>query len=115
MNLRVTSILDEVLVFENISLDLNQDYDTQLRFSTPPECIQTLSTVDLLKPTTVFYPNPTSGILHLQNNTKKWILNDANGKIIDQGTASSIQMAALAPGMYFITLENKQTQKIIKQ
>jgi len=115
MNLRVTSILGEVLVFENISLDLNQDYDTQLQFSTPLECIQTLSTVDLLKPTTTFYPNPTTEILHLQNNTEKWILSDLNGKIIAQGTASSIQMSALAPGMYFITLENKQTQRIIKQ
>jgi len=83
--------------------------------STPPECIQTLSTGDLLAPTTVFYPNPTSGLLYLQNDARKWTLNDAHGKMIDQGTASSIQMVALAPGVYFIPIENRVTKKIIKQ
>ena len=115
MNLRVTSILGEELVFENVSLNLNQDYDTQLQFSTPAECLNTLSVNDIAIPTTKFYPNPTSGVLFIQNNNEHWVLTDVNGKIIKEGTSDSIEMSVLNAGIYFISFDNKPAEKIIKQ
>jgi len=115
MNLRITSILGEELIFENISLNLTADYDTQLQFSTPSACEEILSVEDVIVSSALVYPNPTSETLYIKNNSEKWTLSDCTGKIIEQGTANRIQMARLSPGIYFISLKNRRTEKIIKQ
>lgn len=38
MTLRVTSVLGEELIFENVDLDTSNEYDTGLQFSTPAAC-----------------------------------------------------------------------------
>jgi len=115
MNLRVTSILGEELIFENIVLNPNEDFDTGLQFSTPTECQEILSIDNTPLPTNILYPNPTSEILYIKNNSAKWILSDSTGKTIDQGTTDTIDMSALNPGIYFIIQKNRQTEKIIKR
>ncbi len=38
MTLRITSILGEQLILDNVQINTNTDFDTRLQFKTPPEC-----------------------------------------------------------------------------
>ncbi|WP_299315412.1 expansin EXLX1 family cellulose-binding protein [uncultured Aquimarina sp.] len=116
MNLRVTSILGEELIFENIVLDLNEDFDTGLQFSTPEGCNQELSIQEFdIAETMMFYPNPTSSIIHLAESTNKWKLVNSSGKILDQGSSKEIDLSSYSNGIYYLLLEDKKTMKLVKQ
>ncbi|SEL80893.1 Por secretion system C-terminal sorting domain-containing protein [Aquimarina amphilecti] len=116
MNLRVTSILGEVLIFENIVLNLNEDFDTGLQFSTPEECNQQLSVTEIeINPKTILYPNPTSSIIHLTQNANKWKLVNSSGKTLDQGSSKEINMSSYSNGIYYLLLKDKKTMKVVKQ
>jgi len=116
MNLRITSVLGEQLVFENIPLNLNADYDTGLQFTTPQECNQTSTSTqpDNADSNATFYPNPTSEILYLENTFGNWTLSDGSGKLLRQGTSKTIDMSELSNGLYFIYSDQK-TIRIIKK
>ncbi|WP_027395480.1 expansin EXLX1 family cellulose-binding protein [Aquimarina latercula] len=115
MNLRVTSILGEELIFENIALNLNEDFDTGLQFSTPEECNQELSIPEVdITEATVLYPNPTSDIIHITKNTKKWKLVNNAGKILDQGSRKEIDISSYSNGIYYLILEKKKVIKLVK-
>jgi len=70
-----------------------------------------------------FYPNPVRDILHLQLTGEKnrVVLTDLMGrKVVDRVVPSlyNLDMGSLQPGIYFITVENKQTMlkgKVIKE
>ncbi|KAA1245653.1 expansin EXLX1 family cellulose-binding protein [Aquimarina sp. RZ0] len=112
MNLRITSVLNEELIFENIELNLAQDFDTGLQFSTPAECNEALT--EAL--TTTLFPNPTSGIINITTkNTTPWKLFNNSGKTLRQGTAKRIDVSSFPKGIYYILVENKKTVKMIKQ
>ncbi|MBW1295578.1 expansin EXLX1 family cellulose-binding protein [Aquimarina litoralis] len=113
MNLRITSILGEELIFENIPINLNEDYNTGKQFTTPSECSETLSVDDIEVTKLSYYPNPSSEILYIINDAKNWILTDSNGKKIKKGNASFIDTSILKSGLYFLSVENKKAEKII--
>ncbi|WP_299437820.1 expansin EXLX1 family cellulose-binding protein [uncultured Aquimarina sp.] len=116
MNLRVTSILGEELVFENIILNLNEDFDTGLQFSTPEECNQELSIPEFdVTEAIMLYPNPTSSIIHLTENANKWKVVNSSGKTLDQGSDKEIDLSSYSNGIYYLLLEKKKTIKIVKQ
>jgi len=113
MNLRITSVLGERLLFKNISLDLNNDYNTNTQFTTPESCQDQLSINRFNTITNKYYPNPTSEKIYIQNNYRTWTLTDTKGKIIDSGNTSTIDTSSLPNGYYFITI-GQQVAKIIK-
>ncbi|WP_298543919.1 expansin EXLX1 family cellulose-binding protein [uncultured Aquimarina sp.] len=116
MNLRITSILGEELIFENIVLNLNEDFDTGLQFSTPEECNQILSIPELnTSGEIMLYPNPTSSIIHLTENARKWKLVNSSGKTLDQGFGKEIDISSYSNGIYYLLLEEKKTMKIVKR
>lgn len=114
MTLRVTSVLGEQLVFENISINVNADYPTGQQFSTPEEC-ETLSTQDLHANTLKMYPNPTVSIAYFKNpNREQWVLFNHNGQVIKKGNTEYVNVSELQNGMYFIFLSGV-AQKILKE
>jgi len=113
MNLRITSILDEELIFENIDINLNEDYDTGLQFSTPSECSNPLSTNDFEYNAIGVYPNPTKAILAIKGDFRSWSLYDLNGKFLSKGNDKTIQLKELTNGLYFLKFKT-QVIKVIK-
>ena len=67
------------------------------------------------------YPNPTTGIINIQNaeGIKKASLTDVSGKVFNVTVVSNaIDMSTLAPGVYFLTLQTETgttTRKIVKE
>lgn len=84
------------------------------------ECNAVLSQTDFEKADLNMYPNPTSGIIHIQTDLtiKKIRVLDINGrKIMEQSMTSQLDLSHLKTGVYFILLESNSsyvTQKIIK-
>jgi photosystem II stability/assembly factor-like uncharacterized protein len=75
-----------------------------------------------VKPAVVeLYPNPGSGLLHINNTTQERIhctLSDVFGKILyeflcDEGE-TTYNLSGLNPGVYFYTLSNGQQGKVIR-
>ena len=68
----------------------------------------------------IFYPNPTSGILNIEdNNGSFYSISDIAGKVVDSGiiTLNTISLESLVSGMYYITIINsnsKKTNKVFK-
>lgn len=73
-----------------------------------------LSTPDIQEEQVYLYPNPTTGIVELPEKTD-WILTDVTGKIIGEGFSSSLDISTRKTGMYFLTIKDKKTLKIIKR
>lgn len=114
MNLRVTPVIGEPLIFKNIPLNLNEDYNTGMQFSIPPTC-QTLSVRELPTPEKLFlYPNPTSGILHVAKGSENWELISIGGKTINKGNTQQIDMSGLPMGFYILIMGNQRI-KIMKE
>jgi len=111
--LRVTSILGEQLIFENVVLNLNEDYDTGLQFSTPSECNAPLSINDFEHNAISIYPNPTNDLVTLKGDFSAWSLIDGNGKLINKGNTKTIQFQELTNGLYFLKIR-EQVIKVIK-
>lgn len=76
--------------------------------------------------TILVYPNPTSGIIHVERQGENIIgnyhLTDANGRTIEQGTCKdrvvAINLSQLGNGIYFLDFGSKQKTihyKVIKQ
>ena len=67
------------------------------------------------------YPNPTTGIINIQNaeGIKKASLTDVSGKVFNVTVVSNaIDMSTLASGVYFLTLQTETgttTRKIVKE
>ncbi|MHA7058219.1 expansin EXLX1 family cellulose-binding protein [Aquimarina sp. M1] len=114
MTLRITSILGEALIFENIVINLNEDFDTGLQFSTPEECDQALSVPEIQVTKTILYPNPTSDAIYLTRNPGQWKLVDNSGKKLKQGNTKKIAMSSYENGIYFLLLEENSIIKVIK-
>jgi Leucine-rich repeat (LRR) protein len=92
---------------------------------TQVECDALLSVSDeSFESSLVLYPNPTSGILNIENNEnitikKIIILNTLGQKIINNQIENNIDISNLPNGIYYISIEsingNKASYKIIKE
>jgi hypothetical protein len=92
---------------------------------TQVECDALLSISDEnFESSLVLYPNPTSGILNIENNEnitikKIIILNTLGQKIINNQIENNIDISNLPNGIYYISIEsingNKASYKIIKE
>ncbi|GAA3514623.1 hypothetical protein GCM10022393_30730 [Aquimarina addita] len=114
MNLRITPIIGEPLIFDNIPLNLNADYNTGKQFSIPLAC-QTLSVEEIeTQENTFVYPNPTSDIFYLTQSNTDWTLISGSGKIVNKGNSQQIDMSGLPKGLYILLTENQHI-KLIKE
>ena len=122
MDLRVTSILGEQLIFEDVTIDTKSEYDTGQQFSTSINCQSILENhgqcESLCNHVLSFYPNPVqnSKVLFLENSVSNDIaadgeltvrLLDLNGRVIIQELPLSkqripIDISYLASGMYLV-------------
>ncbi len=75
---------------------------------------ETLTTDDFEKQNVTYYPNPTNGILHL-SGSKIWTLYNNLGQILSNGDGSLVNLSNYSKGVYFLTIENSETIKIIKE
>lgn len=116
MNIKVTSVLGEELIFENVSLNLSSEYDTGLQFATPDECLESLTISAFESTSFILYPNPTLDIVNIEGKeiVDNWILRDYAGKRLYKGNSDQINMSSLSEGIYFLQLNN-QIAKVIKQ
>ncbi len=113
MTIRITSILGEQLIFENILINVNETYNTGLQFSTPSICKTTLSTDELEIKPIILYPNPAQDIVTIKGDFDSWYLVAINGKLVNKGSTDKIQLQDLSKGMYFLHIR-KQVLKVIK-
>ncbi|MBO3117903.1 PQQ-dependent sugar dehydrogenase [Winogradskyella sp. DF17] len=60
------------------------------------------------------YPNPATDKVFF-NETVNWFLNDNLGRLLDEGAGDSIEILNLPSGLYFLTINNVETFKILKQ
>jgi len=60
------------------------------------------------------FPNPTTGILHLNENSD-WQLLSLYGTPLAQGSSNEINLTTYDSGIYFLTLSNGNTIRIIKE
>jgi hypothetical protein len=72
----------------------------------PCECHKTVTSIESVRTSALLYPNPTQGILVLNNIAERALyeLSDMGGKTIKSGTVSSskIDVSFLSPGIYFL-------------
>jgi len=118
IDIRVTSILGEKLIFKDIiQRPPSQEFDTQLQFSTPPECAGVLSTDSFnkkeVKPFTI-YPNPTSGLVNVNRDFESWSIFSSNGSSVKEGTSKEIDTSDLSKGIYFLVID-RQVLKLEKK
>lgn len=73
-----------------------------------------LSIPDSVDQKTYLYPNPTTGIVQIPQQTN-WILTDNSGKTIDEGSNATLDISEYASGMYFLKIKGKTALKIIKK
>ncbi len=69
---------------------------------------------NLLPKTIIAYPNPTFGILHIQDQGDAWKIMDLQGNIIERGTKSQVDLSSYKNGNYFLVTDRASIQ-IIKQ
>lgn len=122
MDLRVTSILGEILIFEQIVLDLNNDFDTNLQFSTPQECtgpVLSFDTITSVNSTFKMYPNPSLGFVtftnssytNIDNKELSVVFTNTLGQTIDFKVAMhngtlQIETSKILSGLYLIKVSN---------
>ncbi|RYH74525.1 T9SS type A sorting domain-containing protein [Flavobacteriaceae bacterium 144Ye] len=105
INLRITSILGEVLTLNNVVLDFNEAFNTGTQFTTPPECLNSLTIADDELTSIKVFPNPTVDVLNIDGNfTGQWELWDMHGKKIKTGHSKEIQVQSLTTGLYFLNI-----------
>ena len=61
----------------------------------------------------VFYPNPTTGIINFSKE-ESWRLYDLFGNVRQEKNSNSLDISSFAPGVYFLHI-NGQNHQIIKQ
>ncbi|WP_010521016.1 PQQ-dependent sugar dehydrogenase [Aquimarina agarivorans] len=76
----------------------------------------TLSVTDVLISSEKVYSyiNPINDKVVLKDSAK-WQIYDLNGVYLDKGIGQTINLESYSPGLYFITLNNETTIKIVKQ
>ena len=65
------------------------------------------------------YPNPTTNILHVEGANKQLQLYNAMGSLVLQKTVNNtnthLDLEFLPKGIYLLMIDNKTTQKVVKQ
>lgn len=102
MTLRATSVENDILILENISLTFNT-IDTQQQFGN-----NVLSVLNRKKNNaSVFvFPNPTQGVVNISGTENKpWTLFNTQLQVLKQGTAKNIDISNYIAGVYFLKIE----------
>ncbi len=60
------------------------------------------------------YPNPTEATIKLSESVD-WVLHNAMGEELASGYGSEVDLRDYPSGIYFIQLDQKQTQKVVKK
>lgn len=105
----------EVGTGNSIEFDLIEFVDEDLRdckgawegTATPDECIITMLSNEV-EDKQLFYPNPTSGIVHFSNSLKKnWILQSLDGAVLGSGLTSYVDLSDYPSVIYVFLVEGK--------
>ncbi len=105
MTLRATSVKNEVIIMENISLTFNT-IDTKQQFG-DDIALSTLSPKTSSKPISI-YPNPTNGVINISGSlNKKWTLYNTHMQLLKQGLSKNIDITSYNPGVYFLKIDNE--------
>ena len=141
MQLRITSVLGETLVLDNIAINTGTDTNTGKQFSTPEGCegdggtptTSSMSNDDaLLNPVEIenftkggqnaslfAWPNPTSGRVTIESSSsedfRQWKLYTLSGLKLTEGSGTSVDLSSYASGMYILQTATGTTTKIRKQ
>jgi Lamin Tail Domain/Secretion system C-terminal sorting domain len=72
---------------------------------------------DFLKSAVRIYPNPSSGLLHIiadGQELESILITDISGKtaLTQKAVSAAIDISSITPGLYWVTVFNKQQQKI---
>lgn len=113
MTLRATSVEDEILILDNLSLTSNT-IDTQRQFG--DDDVLSTSGLEQSSNATVVYPNPTNGIINIKNSTSEnWVLYNAQLQLLKQGTSNNIDITSYKSGVYFLKTEGaSKLYKVLK-
>lgn len=115
MALRITAVTGEQLIFENVPLVLQSDFDTGVQFSTPSNC----SPTGIPMPVTVesvkeifLYPNPTTDFFFINRDTPvAYELFNVYGALVKSGTVTNqeepIVLGYLSRGLYYVVMEQQ--------
>jgi hypothetical protein len=85
---------------------------------TPIEEFQIVSTFTLENrfvpsPEVIVYPNPTSGLVHLTNQSQStWKVYNINGQLLQTGISNRIDLSTFKKGLYVLQLKSAPVQKI---
>ena len=130
MNLRVTSVLGEQVVFENISLNLSEEIGTNKQFTTPEECLDGILDNEDFSASSYTYSiitpdNTTIATISSKNeltNIDKISLYNLSGQKINaeisvenQNSIRMIDTENLVAGVYIITIEDNKKNSITKK
>jgi hypothetical protein len=99
-------------------------FDNLISRASATDTLLNIESVGISDDSFVIYPNPTTSVLNISNNSNFNINNisvtDINGRIVKSQTGSltQINVSDLNAGVYFVTIEaaeGKTTKKFIKQ
>ncbi len=114
MTLRATSVLGEQLLFENVDIDVDNDFNTNQQFEnlcdeTVLSNFETEYIGQTLEPT--FFKNE----IKLNIPSQEWRIYDMSGKKISSGIYSeSIDIDYLSTGIYFLIVDAHKAVKFFK-
>ncbi len=130
INIRVTSVKNQVVVFNNIKISGNENevFFTGKQFGAKKNKRSTSNKIDkelnssvdneksLIVESKLIYPNPSKNIVYLNKDKPvKWILLQGNKKI-KSGFSQEILLEDIPVGHYFVKFENNdKTQILIKE
>ncbi|MEM6642698.1 MAG: sulfatase-like hydrolase/transferase [Bacteroidota bacterium] len=108
-----------------VTVTVKSEEDTTIRASFKVEVLfnpepepEILSVDDISDKMVAIYPNPTSGIINLDFNTKSinYVITDANGKLIQREEklqSKQLDLSALKAGFYLIKFYQEDRQEVL--
>ncbi len=119
MDLRITSTNGEQLIFEDIPIDLDIDYDTGQQFVKDADCSLSTANNASTKSKTVLYPNPAKTFFFINTSQKiKFELFNTKGALVRSGNVASGRQAILVDslprGLYYVSINNTMKPLILR-
>lgn len=113
MTLRATSIKNDVLIFDDVTLAVGPTIDTQKQFG---DQALSVSNFKSEKNNIILHPNPVTSLINISGITnQKWVLYNTKLQEVNQGVAHKIDVSNFASGVYYLKIEHEnQFYKIIK-
>ncbi len=105
--LRIVMSINNDTIFETIQTDINVVLQGTLSNTDFSDKIENLISI---------YPNPTDDVLVFSENTevKTWKIYDITGAKVKEGNTKEVNVANLAEGIYYISLNNNSKKEVFK-